>query len=174
MSIAGRSLGIFTGVLAGLILALVIARIINKDHQFKTEYDEMQKRIRGDGYKYGFYTMVICEALLLAFSDGNKLPAEAPVIHFFVIWLGILVQIAYCIWKGAYVGLNTNPTRYIIILGIVSVFNFAVSYMAWKDGQLFADGKWQIQTVNLLCGLLFALIGLISLVRKLTDREVEE
>ena len=45
--------------------------------------------------------------------------------------------------------------------------------MAWRKGFLIIDGKMQAQGINLVCGLMFAVIGLVGLIRKLTDREEE-
>ena len=48
-----------------------------------------------------------------------------------------------------------------------AAFDFLVA------GELFADGKFQAPAVNLLCGLMFAVIGIVGLVKKVTDREEE-
>ena len=133
----------------------------------------MQKQIRGEGYKYAFYTVMILEAVLCVLTMGIVLPAEPYVVHFFAIFVGITVQACYCIWKGAYIGQNTNLKRYVILMAIVSVFNLYTAFMAWRTGDLFADGKFQAPAVNLLCGLMFAAIGIVGLVKKVTDREEE-
>ena len=138
-----------------------------------TEYDEMQKQIRGEGYKYAFYAVLILEAVLCVLTMGIVLPAEPYVVHFFAIFVGITVQACYCIWRGAYIGQNTNLQRYVILMAIVSVFNLSSAFMAWRAGELFADGKFQAPAVNLLCGLMFAVIGIVGLVKKVTDREEE-
>ena len=58
-------------------------------------------------------------------------------------------------------------------MAVVSVLNFSSAFMAWRAGELFADGKFQAPAVNLLCGLMFAVIGIVGLVKKVTDREEE-
>ena len=143
-----RMFGVATGVAVGLVLALIIVRTVNRDRKLRTEYDEMQKLARGQAYKYAFYAVMIYEALVCWLSMGIELPAEQSVIHFFGIFVGITVQACYCIWKDAYIGLNTNLKRYIILVG-----------------------KFQLQTINLLCGLMFAAIGAVGLAKKLADRE---
>ena len=150
-----------------------IIRYVNRNKKLTTEYDEMQKQIRGEGYKYAFYTVMIVEAILCVLTLGMVLPAEPYVVHFFAIFVGITVQACYCIWKGAYIGQNTNLQRYIILMAVVAVFNFSSAFMAWRAGELFADGKFQAPAVNLLCGLMFAVIGIVGLVKKVTDREEE-
>ena len=157
---SARMIGVTIGIIVGLILTIFVIRYVNRNKKLTTEYDEMQKQIRGEGYKYAFYA-------------GIVLPAEPYVVHFFAIFVGITVQACYCIWRGAYIGQNTNLQRYVILMAIVSVFNLSSAFMAWRSGELIVDGKLQAPTVNLLCGLMFAAIGIVGLVKKVTDREEE-
>jgi len=171
----GRSIGLAVGVLVGLVLAFFLLRYMNRDHKAKTEYDEMQKSIRNQGYKYGFYTVIIFEALLCLVPSFVRIPAEPIVVHFLPIFLGITVHACYCIWNGAYVGLNTNMQRYLIVAVVASLINFLSFFMAWKSGSLIVDGVLQAPFVNLLVALMFAIIGIVGLLRKAADsRENEE
>ena len=153
---SARMIGVTIGIIVGLIVAIFIIRYVNRNKKLTTEYDEM-----------------ILEAVLCVLTLGVVLPAEPYVVHFFAIFVGITVQACYCIWKGAYIGQNTNLKRYVILMAIVSVFNLYTAFMAWRTGDLFADGKFQAPAVNLLCGLMFAVIGIVGLVKKVTDREEE-
>ena len=148
---SARMIGVTIGIIVGLIIAIFIIRYVNRNKKLTTEYDEMQKQIRGEGYKYAFYSVMILEAVLCVLTLGVVLPAESYVVHFFAIFVGITVQACYCIWKGAYIGQNTNLQRYIILMAVVSVLNFSSAFMAWRAGELFADGKFQAPAVNLLC-----------------------
>jgi hypothetical protein len=58
-------------------------------------------------------------------------------------------------------------------MAVVSVFNLLSAFMAWRSGELIVDGKFQSPAVNLLCGLMFAVIGIVGLVKKASDREEE-
>ena len=170
---SARIIGVTTGIIVGLIVALVTFRYVHRNKKLTTEYDEMQKQIRGEGYKYAFYTVIILEAIFCVLTMGMELPAEQYVIHFFAIFVGVTVQASYCIWKGAYVGQNTNLPRYIIFMAMVSVLNLFSAFQAWRSGELIVDGKFQAPAINLLCGLMFAVIGIVAIVKKVTDREEE-
>ena len=113
---SARMIGVTIGIIVGLIIAIFIIRYVNRNKKLTTEYDEMQKQIRGEGYKYAFYSVMILEAVLCVLTLGVVLPAEPYVVHFFAIFVGITVQACYCIWKGAYIGQNTNLQRYIILM----------------------------------------------------------
>ena len=170
----GRSVGLIFGVLIGLLIAVILLRFMNRDHRIKTEYDEMQKNIRNKGYRYGFYTVIIFEALLCMVPSFIQLPAERIVVHFVPIFLGVTVHAGYCIWKGVYVGLNTNMKRYVIVAVVASLINFMSFFMAWKNDSLIADGVLQAPFVNLLCAVMFAVLGVVALLRKAADREETE
>ena len=161
-----RSIGLAVGVLVGLVIAV--------DHKVRAEYDEMQKNIRNRGYMYGFYTILVFEALLCLIPSSVRLPAERIVVHFLPIFLGVTVQASYCILKGAYVGLNTDLKRYWIVALAATAINFLSFFMAWKNGSLVVDGVLQAPFVNLLCALMFAVLGVFALLRKTADREESE
>lgn len=165
-----RILGAVVGAIVALVIVIIIRKfILNKE--MTTQYDEMQKQIRGEAYKYAFFAMIIFEALVVILTLGVEIPAEPYVIHFFAMVVGITVQASYSIWKGAYVGLNMNLKRYVILITIIALFNLFTAFMDWRDGDLITDGKFQAPTINLLCGLMFAVIGVVGLVKRLTDRE---
>ena len=167
----GRMFGVISGVLIGLVIAVIMLRFVNKNKKMTAEYDEMQKLVRGRGYMYSFYTVLIFEALMCVLSMGVELPAEQGVIHFVAIIIGVTLHACYCIWHNAYVGLNMNLKRYVIIMAVVSAFNLWVAFTAWREGELFSDGMFRAQTINLLCGLMFAVIGVVGLVKMIIGRE---
>ena len=119
-----KSAGITIGILVGLILAVALILIANNNRKFKTEYDERQLRVRGDAYRYAFYSVIICEVILLILAIGEfTLPIPDYALHFAGILIGCLVLSGYCIWKDAYWGLNNNRKRYGIILVVAGLLN---------------------------------------------------
>ena len=169
-----RMTGVAVGIAVGLVIVALVLRFVNRNKAMATEYDEMQKAIRNQGYMYGFYTILIFEAILCLVPSFVRIPAEPIIVHFLPIFLGITVQASYCIWKDAYVGLNTNLNRYLAVAVIASLINFLSFFMAWKSDSLVIDGILQAPFVNLLCALMFAILGIVGLLRKSTEREAEE
>lgn len=165
--------GIAVGITVGVIVAILLLRFINRNKKVTTDYDERQKQIRGEGYKIAFYAVLVYEAVMCGFSTLDILPVEPYVLHAFAIFFGVLVQVCYCIWKGAYIGQNTNMPRFIVMMTVIALFNLCIAFIAWKKGYMFVDGKMQAQGINLICGLMFAVIGVVGLLRKITNREEE-
>ena len=107
-----KSAGVAAGIVVGLIVAIALFAIANNNRKIKTEYDERQQKVRGDAYRYAFYTVIICEVILFILAFGEiSLPVPAYVLHFAGMIAGVLVLSGYCIWKDAYWGLNNNRRR---------------------------------------------------------------
>ncbi len=160
------------GIMLGLVIALIAIWWINKNKKVRTEYDEMQKQVRGTAYMYAFYTVVVIEGILALLESYGTLPMEPFVIHFLTIMAGISVQAAYCILNDAYVGLNTQMDRFIIFAIIAAVINLLVAVIAWMDGRMVVDGILQAPFVNFMCFVVFAVLGVIGLFKKAAeDRE---
>ncbi len=168
-------IGIIVGIIVGLLICLVVFRFFNNDGKMKTQYDEMQELIRGRGYKYAFYTMLVCEGLLIPLSIGNvRLPFDAASTHFLIIFIGVVVHFTYSIFNDAYIGLNTNMKRFVIVMVIVAVINFASAFAAFKSGDLFVDGQFREPFVNFLCGMLFVVLAIELFIKRIIDSGREE
>ena len=167
------ALGVLVGVLVGLLLGVVFMKAINRDGKIKTEYDERQKEARGKGYMYGFWAIIIANALLFTFSNSFDMTVLGSTVYFMPILVGVIVQVTYCIFKDAYVGLNNNMTRFVIIMSIVTVFNLFVGVKAYLDGELIKQGTVSSAFVNVLCGGIFLILTIELGIKKILDSRAE-
>ncbi|MCR4803513.1 MAG: hypothetical protein K5895_11005 [Lachnospiraceae bacterium] len=167
------ALGVLVGVLVGLLLVVVFMKAINRDGKIKTEYDERQKEARGKGYMYGFWAIIIANALLFTFSNSFDMTVLGSTVYFIPILVGVIVQVTYCIFKDAYIGLNNNMTRFVIIMSIVTVFNLFVGVKAYLDGELIKQGTVSSAFVNVLCGGIFLILTIELGIKKILDSRAE-
>lgn len=167
------ALGVLVGVLVGLLLVVVFMKAINRDGKIKTEYDERQKEARGKGYMYGFWAIIIANALLFTFSNSFDMTVLGTTVYFIPILVGVIVQVTYCIFKDAYIGLNNNMTRFVIIMSIVTVFNLFVGVKAYLDGELIKQGTVSSAFVNVLCGGIFLILTIELGIKKILDSRAE-
>ncbi|MCR5107326.1 MAG: hypothetical protein K6B28_04110 [Lachnospiraceae bacterium] len=169
---SGIALGLFTGI----IIVIVLIKIWNKDGKLKTQYDEMQEKARGKAYKYAFWTLVIIEALIIVLKSFEiKLPVDDITLLIIPVLISVLVQASYSIWNDAYVGLNTNTKRFGIIAIVIAGLNFAVALIAILDGRMVKDGMFEFPLTNLICGLIFVIIGIESVIKNhLKDSNEED
>lgn len=158
-------------VIAALFISLIANTKINKDKAVKTKYDERQKQARGKSYTYGFYATIVANFVFMMahmFGLGNFLGFHGYVIAVFV---GIIVQMSYAIFKDAYIGLNTNFRKYMIFMSIVSLINIAATVEAFISGEMVRDGALQAPFMNLLCSVLFAVLVIDLGIKKLIDKK---
>ena len=168
------SLGWIIGIIIGIILVIILLKVLNKDGAVRTKYDERQQIVRGKAYMCGFYSGLIACAVMLFLNTGNFGAEKLGYAGFFIpILAGVVGQVSYSIFKDAYVGLNTNMTRFILIMAFISAFNFFIGIMAAVNGELIVDGKFQGPVINLLCGILFVIIFIELIIKKAIDAREE-
>lgn len=165
-----KSAGPAVGILIGLIIAVALILIANNNRKVRSEYDERQLRVRGDAYRYAFYSVLIYEVIVFILEFGEfSLPFEGYVTHFAGIIIGVLVLSGYCIWKDAYWGLNNNRKRYGIILviaGLLNVFPVVATLTGKSDGSF--------PYVNFLVCIMLIVTGIELLAKHLLDRRAEK
>ena len=165
-----RSAGLAFGIMIGLIIAVALILVANNNKKVRTEYDERQLRVRGDAYRYAFYTIIVYEVIIFILEFGElSLPIADYVLHFAGLILSCLVLSGYCIWKDAYWGLNNNRRRYGIILivaGLLNAFPVAAA-LANRSEEPFPY-------VNLLVCIMLIVVGAELLIKHLLDKRAEE
>ncbi len=167
-----KSAGFGVGIAIGIVLVVLLLKFANTNHKKETEYDERQKAIRGRGYMYGFYTMMVYEALMICIGmSGVTLPVAPIAIHFTGIVLGGMVLASYCVWKDAYWGLNNNLKRYAIVFLATAALNAIPIIASVKsDGFNLMDGP----ILNLICLVMLGVLGVEFLAKYLMDKDGAE
>jgi hypothetical protein len=115
-------MGIVVGVLVAVILALIIYKLTG--NPWKGYYDERQELIRGRGYKYACFTLLILMAVdMLIEVTGfiDKLPVANEAIMFIFIITGVLVYAIYSIMHDAYLGIGQNGKSYTVMILFIVV-----------------------------------------------------
>lgn len=167
-----RVYGIIFGIIIGTLISVLLLMSINKNHSLRTEYDEMQKKARGEAYMYGFFTVLVMEVLLGLAETFGPLPMEPLVSRFLVIMTGVGVQAVYSIWHNAYIGLNTQMNKYLVMMTVIAAVNLMVAVLAWVNNGMVVNGILQTPFANFLCFVLFAVLAAVGLVKKnMEERE---
>ena len=171
-----KALSILIGIAAGIGLALVIFKYSNRNHKMETQYDERQKDVRGKGYRYAYYAMMIYEAILLILSIGEvALPVESYVLHFTGMLVGAMVLATYCIWHDAYWGLNNNRKRCGLIFLALGILNAIPVIGSLARGGMLENGKLATPAINLGVLIMLVVTGAELLIKaQLEKRGAEE
>lgn len=151
------------GFLAGALTALLIFLIwllIRKSQKKNCEFDERQHLIRGKGFQYGFFTLLIYNVIYgAAYMDEMPDWCDNTTGIFVGVGLAVLVFGVYCIWNGAYMNLNQKPKEVYLFFAIACVVNFAVGIMNICDGSMVENGRITFGSVNLILGIIFAVFA---------------
>ena len=164
----------FTWIFAicfGIGIALFSAKKMNKDNKIKTKYDERQLKIRGDAFKYGFFATLISNGLIMALAASGIEKFLGMNAYFIPIFIGIVVQMTYSVFKDAYFGINNKRNSYLAFMAFIGLLNFAIAIIATLNGELIEDGILQDPFLNYLCGGLFVILAGDLLVKGLIDKK---
>ena len=167
--------GMITGIVFGIaIVILLMAKVFNRDGKLKTKYDERQLRARGEAYKYGMFASIItCAVLLVADFGTNNICSLGSMVFFIPILVGLVVQVSYSIFADAYVGMNTNMTKFIVVMAIVSAINIGTGVIAILQGEMFKDGKLGTPFSSFGVGILFIVVAIELIIKKAIDERGE-
>ncbi|MBO5371355.1 MAG: hypothetical protein J6A75_01405 [Lachnospiraceae bacterium] len=170
----GYVVGAGVGILFGIIFIAFFMKFTKKDGSMKCRFDERQNIIRGKGYKYAFFTLLIYNALDILSGSILAMYFEREVITFFGIILAVVVYAAYAIWNEGYFSLNENPKRVMILFGVVSVINLASGITSIAEGSIIEAGKVTFRAMNLLCGLMMLFILGVLAVKNISRNRAQE
>lgn len=168
-----RASGMAAGLVVGLIICIILFRYMNKDKKILTKYDERQEMARGRAYKYGFWAAMAAAAVVMIMDVAGITLASSFTKYFFIMFVGILVQITYSIFNDAYMGINTNKKRLMIISIIAGLCNLLGVIGNIKGGTFIVDGIISDAGSNLLCCILLVAAGIELLIKDRMDRKHE-
>ncbi|MCR5651393.1 MAG: hypothetical protein K6F86_09465 [Lachnospiraceae bacterium] len=166
-----RASGMAAGLVAGLIICVILFRYMNKDKKILTKYDERQEMARGRAYKYGFWASMATAAVVMITDVAEISLASSFTKYFFIMFVGILVQVTYSIFNDAYLGINTNKKRLMIICIIAGLCNLLGVVGNIKGGTFIVNGVVSDAGTNLLCCILMVVIGIELLIKDSMDRK---
>lgn len=176
----GYIVGIMVTVVLVAVVVAFISKVGNKDGKMRTEYDERQKFIIGQGYKIAFWTLaglLVLLQILGELSDNigktNIIAVNGEVLTSADIIISIMVFCVHNIWNGAYWGLNNNRKRYTVIIAVIGVINLIIGAVAIiRDNmKVVVDGTLTGVFVNLLCGILMIVVLATVELREYVDRK---
>ena len=162
-----HSVGYILGILVGVLVGVGVVALLFKLKAVDLTFDERQERARGQAYKYGFWTLVVC-LFLYGFSDqifGRWCDVLAGAM--LCIAAALMVFTSVCIVKDAYLSLKEKPRAVITMLTVVAVLNLAIGAVNWRNGRVVEDGVLTSNAVNGICGIALLMLLVVYLVNYL-------
>ena len=167
------------GLAVGIIVALAIFFIIwkFKKNHMKGQFDERQELVRGRGYKYATFTLLVLmtiDLLLEGMGIFEKIVITRELAIFFIIVTGVLVYALYCIRNDSYFGVGNDTRTYRAVMWVIIVCNLISGISGLRDGAFTPDGKLSFGPVaSLIFVVMFTAIMIALYVRK-HDEAAEE
>lgn len=167
--------GLLVGAAVGIILVALLLKYVKTDKSEEARYDERQLKVRGDGFKYGFFTGLIYNSILCLIHIAEiEIPVAEEVMLFFGIILSTSVYAIYCIRKEAYISLNESASRFKMVFCALGVMNIGIGLMAFGHGNMMEDGVITFRCLNWLCGIFLLAIAIVLHIQtKATEKEEE-
>lgn len=170
------------GVIGGLcgvvvfIVVLIALLVTRKDGSIKCKYDERQELVRGRGYKYAFFTMIICETVFIVLNEdaGLERYITSSLEMFIAFSVSVAVYASYCIWHEGYFGLNSNPGRRLAVFILLGVINIVLGIVVWRNGGCFEDGALTYRFSNSIVGILSLWVSVMVALKWMRDKKEDE
>lgn len=156
------------GIIVGILLTRLLLVLTRTDKSKKCRFDERQELIRGKGFKYGFFTMLVCNMLFVCMELAEiPLFAELGVLIIIGSVTGISVWLVYCIWNEGYFALNEDKGRMRSLFAAAAILNFIVGGSSIVHGTIIQNGKLTYYSINLFVGLLFIIIFMTMFLKRI-------
>lgn len=167
-------IALIVGVVIGLLVVVIILAVTKTGDDTKNQFDERQELVRGKGFQYGFFAIMISNAVLLFMKAFEiSLFSDLQVAMALSIVIGISVFACYCIWNDGYFALNEKRTGLLISFGCCGLLNVLITIGHIKDGAIIENGAFTFRSTNLFCALLFFVIFIALLAKHIKDGKEE-
>lgn len=170
----GVKVAFVIGLAIGLLVVAICLAVSKNGDETKNQFDERQELVRGKGFKYGFFTLMLSNAVLL-FLKVLEVPlfGNMEVAMTASIVVGVAVFASYCIWNDGYFALNENRKSLLIMFGLIGALNIVISMANLMAGEVIENGALTFRSANLFCALLFLVIFVVLLLKHIKDRKEE-
>lgn len=165
------------GMVLASVVFFVVLKVMRKGHSVIPEYDERQKRVQGDGFKYAFLTLIFYNfftAFLMTDLILEKPIMDMTMMLMLGTCIGLGVYVCYCIWNEGYISLKDTPKKVMILLSLLCVLDIAVGIGIGCKGKFVENGVLTFRCAPFASGILGIVILVVMAVKIAMKRKEEE
>lgn len=168
--------GFAFGILLVAVVMFFFGRYAHTDGKRKPKFDERQELVRGRGYRYAFFTLLVYHLVYAVLKMAFGWAVLDDITGMFIgLMLSISVYACYAIWHDAYFALNEKRKYYIWLFAAVTVLNGVIGIGHVVRGEVFVNGRTSFSNcLNLLCAVLFLVVLAALLIKEIASRREEE
>ena len=159
-------------IMIGLFIVGVFEVLAFNSKKSKEEYDERQLAVRGRGYAYAYFTVMILSPLHLFTKDTLSLPVSNDLISVIILFISGIVLNTYIVFNDAYGSYKRNNyKKHFITYTIIFLLNAYYLIRSVADHTLFKDGVLQFREgINLIVAVAFIILTLNLVIKLMIDR----
>ena len=163
-------------IMIGLFIVGVFEVLAFNSKKSKEEYDERQLAVRGRGYTYAYFTVMILSSLHIFTKDTLSLPVSNDLISVIILFISGIVLNTYIVFNDAYGSYKKNNyIKQFIAYIIIFLLNDYYLIRSVSDHTLFKDGVLQFREgINLIVAVAFIVLILNLVVKLVIDRYKKE
>lgn len=167
-------MALILGVVIGLLVVVIILAVTKTGDDTKNQFDERQELVRGKGFQYGFFAIMISNAVLLFMKAFEiSLFSDLQVAMVLSIVIGVSVFASYCIWNDGYFALNENRKSLLVMFGVIGLLNLVIGIGNIFAGVVIENGAFTFRSTNLFCSMMFIVVFIMLLLKQIKDGKEE-
>lgn len=168
-------------ILVAIVIVMIIGMIViskrNGGSAPESEvFDERQKMIRGDGYKWGFVSMISYFMIYAVIISASGHTIGAPELMIFIgLEIGLVVCAVYCILRDALIGVNRS-FKFVVFMDVFCIAGQLIGYFRERavGALLIENGKLTSTALPLSIAVSFMIILVALLVRRYYQKKEEK
>lgn len=163
------------GLLVGFTFTIFFCLLVSLKKKEGKRYDERQQIVRGIGYKYAFFSIVLffsVAALVSEIVEKQFMTRSAETI--IGLCVGVAVYVVYCILNDGYFAINENRRSVLITIAIIGVINIVIGVDQIVHGEIIKDGVITEKCSNVVVGALFAAVFIACIIRGVIEKKEDE
>ena len=131
----------------------------------EAKYDERQTVVRGRAFKYAYGTLLVA-LLLYAVTEGLWGWCEPVTGCVAAIAVSLIPYVWISVMNEAYWWANTKRIGQYVTFALLGLMNLGLALSSWLRGDLIVDGVLQVAGANMVLGVLFVYVSILSLVQR--------
>ena len=161
------------GIFTGFIVAFIFLFIISFKKKCTNEYDERQMMIRGRGYSYAFYVVLILGILYGIFQEEFPQIIPPGVVIIIILFLSVTVLCTYLIFNDAYWGYKYHKFKtYFIFYIAMFITNLIQPVKVLAENRMFINGILQYTGIlPLIVSIFFLYMAVILSIKTFIDKK---
>lgn len=137
----------------------------------KSQFDERQLLVRGNAFKYGFFTILLGNVVQIVITITEEDVTNLFYPSTIIVWAaGLCVYCVYAIWNDAYMGINENTKTYMIMNAFIGVANICIGIFNLPEDATPSNNGYISGLLNLLLGCVFVVMLITMVIKKLKDK----